>query len=301
MRKFDGLLPIGNGDVVILDTDIGSDCDDCGALAVLVYGCEQCGAKIGAVINDTDNPYGCGTIDAILSYYGYELPIGMTTDRGFMGVDDPVNIKYNKPVAEQFSEKFRKGELKTRTALEVYREVLKKAEDKQVVLITIGFLNTAAEILQAEPALFKEKVRCVVSMAGDFEDVSRPEWNVVKQPMAAKMFYENCPVPVFFNGVEIGNRFKTGFEMLMPKNPVSVAYQIHSGGMRASFDPAAVDFAFCGVGEDWEISDDFAVEIMENGAMKLHKAENANACCVRFASEEAIERIQERLNSIDKR
>ena len=292
---FSSLLPIRPSDTVILDTDICTDCDDCGALAVMIHSCKQSGAQLGAVINDVDNLYGCGAIDAILSYYGVQTSIGMTSDKGFPADSES---RYSRQLSEQFSERFRSGTLDVHPALDVYRQTLQNAADKSVVLITVGFLNTAAEILAAEPALFAQKVRCVVSMAGTFEDLSHKEYNIFNQIPAAQTFYNTCPVPVFFNGFEIGIAIQTGFASLIPENPVSVAYELHNKGHNASFDPAAVDFAFRGIGEDWSISEPLTVHINDDATLHVTPDSNGLHTTVRFTDEPAKERVRQRLDAI---
>ena len=289
------LLPITSADTVILDTDICTDCDDCGALAVLFHYCRKKDIKIGAVINDIDNIYGCGAIDAIASYYGFQVPVGMTTDKGFLA---DAESRYSRQLSEQFSENFRNGTLTVHPALDLYREVLKNAADKSVVIITIGFLNTAAEILAAEPALFAAKVRCVVSMAGNFTDLTHREYNIAMQTPAAQTFYNTCPVPVFFHGFEIGISFQTGFLALNPQNPVSVAYELHNHGHNASFDPAAVDFAFRGICEDWALSEPLSVHINDDATLSFRPDANGSQTYVKFADEGACERVRLLLDEI---
>ena len=293
------LLPIRSTDTVILDTDIATDCDDVGALAVLAHGCARTGAKLGAVVNNTACPHGCGAVDAILNYYGVPAPVGMTEDKDFMNESDPNNIKYTKPVAEQFSKAFREGTLVIHPATDLYRKVLREAADGSVVLITIGFLNTAADILRAEPDLFAAKVRCVVSMAGNFVKPEQREWNIFQNVTAAKFFFETCPVPVIFDGFELGISFETGFYgEEQPENPAYVAYQIHSNGHRASFDPAGVDFAFEGLGEDWAAGEPFRMTVLPDGALTVIPDPEGNRQALKFASPEAMGRIQARLNRL---
>lgn len=291
---FSSLLPIRATDTIILDTDICTDCDDCGAMAVLIQGSKSTGAKLGAVINNVDQMQGCGAIDAILSYYNVEAPIGLTGDRGFYS---NVKSRYTLELAEKFSSAYRNGTLAVQPSLKLYRETLKAADDKSVVLITVGFLNAAAEILAAEPALFEKKVRCVVSMAGNFQDLSYCEYNIVKHVPAAQAFYSACPVPVFFHGWEIGIRMKTGFPVAIPDHPVSFAYELHSNGYNNSFDPAAVDFAFRGVGKDWVLSDPFMVQVQNDGSLALQYGENGLHTFVKFADDSAPDRIRYRLDS----
>ena len=53
---------------IILDTDIGPDCDDAAALAMLNLYADQGLCRILGITHCTSNPYGAGTIDAINLY-----------------------------------------------------------------------------------------------------------------------------------------------------------------------------------------------------------------------------------------
>ena len=56
---------------VILDTDIGSDCDDAGAIAVLHKLADKGEVEIlGIIYSSGKNKYGIGVCDAINTYYG---------------------------------------------------------------------------------------------------------------------------------------------------------------------------------------------------------------------------------------
>ncbi len=63
---------------VILDTDIGSDCDDAGAMAVLHKLADKGEVKIlGVIYSSGKNKFGIGVCDAINTYYGRgDLPLG---------------------------------------------------------------------------------------------------------------------------------------------------------------------------------------------------------------------------------
>jgi hypothetical protein len=63
---------------IIFDTDMGSDCDAAGALAVLNALADAGEVRIlGVVFSSGKNRYGVGTCDAINTYYGRgDLPLG---------------------------------------------------------------------------------------------------------------------------------------------------------------------------------------------------------------------------------
>ena len=61
---------------VIFDTDIGGDCDDAGALAI-IHRAEQRGlVKLLAVTVSTGDPWAPACADAINRYYGHATPVG---------------------------------------------------------------------------------------------------------------------------------------------------------------------------------------------------------------------------------
>jgi len=82
---------------VIFDTDMGSDCDDAGALAVLHALADAGEVRIlGVIFSSGKNRYGVGTCDAINTYYGRgDLPLGQ-----YQGTDvgDPKD-SYTKRIA----------------------------------------------------------------------------------------------------------------------------------------------------------------------------------------------------------
>ena len=100
---------------IILDTDIGPDCDDAGALAVLHGLAKRGEARIVGVMHCTSSPWGAGCIDAINAYYGRpDIPVGsLPEEEGFLREER--YEKYNRFVAQQFSNRFRAaGELHPR-------------------------------------------------------------------------------------------------------------------------------------------------------------------------------------------
>ena len=106
------------------------------------------------------------------------------------------------------------------------------------------------------------------------------------------------PVPVFFDGFEIGVSFQTGFAALDQNNPVSVAYELHNHGHNASYDPAAVDFAFRGVCEDWTLSEPLSVHVNDDATISFQPDANGIQTYLKFADEGARERVRLLLDEI---
>ena len=135
---------------IIVDTDIGADCDDVGALAVLHCLANQYDIPILGIINCTSNVYGCGAIDVVNRYYGKkDIAIGMYEGKGFL--DGPETLIYNKFLSEAYKTDFYPvGEKRAEPATRLYRKLLAQAPEKGIVLVTIGPLNNVANLLKSQ-------------------------------------------------------------------------------------------------------------------------------------------------------
>lgn len=249
---------------VILDTDIGPDCDDVGALALLLSYASDLDFEVAGICNCTSNLYGTATLDAILSYCGHrEIPLGMYSKSGFMDTYE----KYNRYIAEHFSDRLRSGTLQYLPHVPFYRSLLAKAEDGGVILVTIGMFNCLSDLLNSPPdeysnlsgrELVAKKVYALVSMAALFPEGR--EFNVFCDPIAAKTVFEDCPVPIFLSDYVLGRSIVSGFseemEQTQENNPIFKAYQLYTKDnphranyKNPSYDLTAVQFAAEGEGE----------------------------------------------------
>ena len=137
---------------VILDTDMGSDCDDVGALALLHEYANQGRVEIMAVIYSSGAiPYGAGVIDAINRYYGRSsIPIGAN-------YETMVGDKVDKMQAEKLAKDtaaFGHAIQLNSDAVEqaqLLRDVLAKAPDHSIVYITIGHTKGLYDLLVSGP------------------------------------------------------------------------------------------------------------------------------------------------------
>ena len=248
---------------VIFDTDIGPDCDDAGALAVLFEMVKKYEVKILGIANCTSNPYGNGAVRAIAEYYGCEdIKIGQ--HKGYEILKD--NDKYNKPVTKKYC-KYENSAIHAESALDLYKSVLETAEDDSVTVISVGPLTNIAEILNAQPELFNKKVNSIVAMAGKFP--KGKEFNIECDPAAAKTVIEKFKKIIVFSGFEIGEKIKTGFFDEHEGNPVYDCYKNYIGGkeppyMRESWDLTAVHYAFEGEGEYYSLSKSMKITVNDD-------------------------------------
>lgn len=249
---------------VIFDTDIGPDCDDAGAMAVLFEMAKKYEVKVLGIANCTSNPYGNGAIRAISEYYGFDdIKIGQ--HKGYEILKD--SEKYNKPVTKKYC-KYANSAIHVDSAVDLYESVLKKAEDDSVTVISVGPLTNIAQILNTNPDLFNKKVNSIVAMAGKFP--KGVEFNIECDVEAAKTVFEKFRHIIVCSGFEIGEKIKTGFRNEHENNPVYDSYRLYVGGkeppyMRESWDLTAVHYAFEGEGENYSLSKPVSIAFDEYG------------------------------------
>src|SRR5687767_2874399 len=131
---------------IIFDTDMDSDCDDVGALAVLHALADLGEAEILATVTSSKNPWSAPCIDAINTWYGRpDLPIGSPKGKG---TQKPT--KYGEAIAKQFPHDL-KSTADAPDARQVYRDALAKQPDGSVTIVTVGYLTNVADLLR-EPA-----------------------------------------------------------------------------------------------------------------------------------------------------
>ena len=133
---------------VILDTDMGSDCDDVGALAMLNEYANHGKVEILAVIYSSGSiPYGAGIIDAINRYYGNgDIPIGANHDSTFGDtVDKMLAEKLAKDTAAFGNTIIRNSDAVEQTQL--LRNILSGQDDHSVIYITIGHTKALYDLL----------------------------------------------------------------------------------------------------------------------------------------------------------
>lgn len=247
---------------VLLDTDIGPDCDDVGALAVLIHYAQKYHFPISGICNCTSNKAGNALIDIVSRRLGIPTPpMGQWPYPDFM--TQPEYCKYSGAVAEKFSEAYRNGTLPIEDAVPFYRRLLAAAPDGEVMMISIGMFNNLAALLES-PAddispltgmeLVKAKVYAMVSMAAILPEGR--ECNVICDYNAAKTVFDKWPTPIYFSDFKIGFGMKTGYKHVtdpetIQADPLVLSYHMYTRdwpvvGDNDSYDLTAVQFAVFG-------------------------------------------------------
>ena len=198
---------------IILDTDMGADCDDAVALA-LILKAENAGlAELIGVTASTTRRGAVATINAICRYYGKIKPVGVSSRK--IPCDD--QDSYAAACADKFG-----GSDKAEPAVKLMRRLLAGSTEK-VTLIAIGPLVNIADLLRSGAdeysplsgeKLVEEKVDEVYIMGGSFAannaaagaepDSATSEWNILQDVESAKYVVKTLHRPIVFVPHEAG-------------------------------------------------------------------------------------------------
>jgi inosine-uridine nucleoside N-ribohydrolase len=233
---------------LILDTDISSDVDDVGAVALLHGLANQGRVRILATMVSSGDPWSAPCLDALNTWFGRpDIPIGMVKGKAVQH-----ESKYTRTIAEQFSHDSGTG-ADIPEAVELYRRILAAQADQSVTLVTVGYLTNLRNLLQSQADthspldggdLVRRKVKRLVCMGGQYP--SGKEWNFYQDAAAAAYVVEHWPTPVVFSGFEIGKDVLTGagLQEAAQPDPVRRSYELYNGLTdRPSWDQVAVYYA----------------------------------------------------------
>jgi inosine-uridine nucleoside N-ribohydrolase len=203
---------------IILDTDIGPDYDDVGAVAVLYALADKGEAIPLAVMASNKNQFVAPVIDVLNTYFGRpDLPIG--APKGF-GVDIGAWQKWPQMLLEKYPHTITSTS-EVQDAVALYRKILAHQPDHSVTIASIGFLTNLSNLLNSRPDqysdlsgrdLIKRKVSKLVSMAGWFP--KGREYNLFTDSVASANVFNHWPTTVIFSGFEIGKEIKTGLGLV---------------------------------------------------------------------------------------
>jgi inosine-uridine nucleoside N-ribohydrolase len=242
---------------VILDTDMGPDYDDVGAIALLHAMADKKECRILATIASNKHKRVAAVLSVLNTYFNRpNIPIGVV--RG-QAVDIGAVQKWDSLIVARYTHTIKSnGNAIDATAL--YRKLLAAEPDGSVTIVTIGFLTNMANLLNSGPdkystlhgrSLVQKKVKQLVSMAACFDKSLEPfkEFNVMKDSIASKTTFDNWPTPIIFSGFEIGAKIFTGIPIInsdIIHSPVKDVFAVsipldpHDKNGRMSWDETAV-------------------------------------------------------------
>lgn len=275
---------------IVLDTDIGGDCDDMGALAMLQNAQKVGKVKLLAVTISTANPYSAGCADAVNLYYGNEVPIGQT-EIAPPG-EDPSHFEeyYGKHIATLFRNSYvSSGKKKPENAVKLLRKLLavNDADTGKITIVAIGSLTNIAGLLESVAdevspldgrSLIERSISELVVMGGYFPDGDEPklkfgdflpdaECNIKVDVGAAQKVFRSFPAAIVVSHYSIGWKMYTGAVLIEKEraNPVAEAYFVHSHGNRDSWDPVAAYYAINGTDAYIQLSENGRVQVDDQG------------------------------------
>jgi inosine-uridine nucleoside N-ribohydrolase len=234
---------------VILDTDIDSDVDDTGALAMLLNLHKKGIIELLGIITTSDDPYAPVCVSAITTYYGCsEIPVGF-----LMGQHTLTNhSRYTKFIADEFPSKLSSWSM-AEVSTTLYRKLLAQIPDESVIIITIGHLSSLMRLLQSPSdkisridgmELAAKKVTKWICMGGEYPkgkeaNFGRPD------PGSTVYCLNHWDKEIIFCGWEAGSKVITGGSnlksLLKTGHPVYRAYELYNNFEgRSSWDQIAV-------------------------------------------------------------
>lgn len=265
---------------LIIDTDIGNDCDDAAAVA-LACSYAKCGkANILCFTVNTSDEYAADCIDAIGSVYGCFPEVGVYRGDGFPASKN----SYCKKVAERFHTLSGK---RREEAVLLMRKKLSQSPDKSVKAVFIGQLNNLRALLES-PAdeygeegvfLYARKVVETVVMGGMFGESETTfegqpytaEFNIVVSVEDSKKAISSLPVLTVFLDFNLGVDVLTLGKLVKnaETDPVGYAYQLFCGGDRPSWDILTVMYAVEGENGLFEKSPQGTVTVNDLGQTSI--------------------------------
>lgn len=237
---------------LIFDTDLGNDCDDALALA-MIHALQSRGeCKLLAVTITKDHELAAPFADCINTFYGRgDISIGVcrsgvTPEQGkFNGLASTADGKQQRYPHDLTSGK------QAPDAVAVIRKALVESEDGSVAICQVGFSTNLANLLES-PAddisplsgidLVKQKVRLLSVMAAAFKKIPdrktgelKPyrEYNVFKDIPSARRLFSKWPTPIIWSGFEIGLNLTYPHESIerdfnyVEHHPVAEAYELY--------------------------------------------------------------------------
>lgn len=248
--------------ILIFDTDMDTDCDDAGALALAMLFHRQGHIRLGAVICDVLSPWPAAYSRVALNAYGLEnIPVGLNchcrNSTAYAAYIEQLRAKnfpfYNELIARRHG--LTPGKIPGLVeAIALYRRVLADSPDQGAVICAVGLLTLLPALLASAPCeysplpgreLVKRKVRELVTMANAPFSEGGEVFNWRMDAANAASALANWPTPITVTWC--GGDILTSPPAQPPANPIHEAYRIWQRGKqdlrRSSWDLIATLWA----------------------------------------------------------
>lgn len=302
---------------LIIDTDMGPDVDDVGALAVAHYYADRGEAEILAVIVSNqggDAGWAVPAADAVNTYYN-RPDIPLATNRGPATAFGGDSSQFTLNIGSN-GKRFLHDQLEPDTAEDAilaYRRILAAQPDDSVNLLVIGWMSNIANLMnsaanfngdgieQTGKQLLQQKLKSLIVMGGQYP--SGLEFNFkFDGPSAAKVVNE-LDVPMVFSGYELGTLVQSGDSLVNTPvdNPVREAYRLYGKGEpynRASWDLSVVVYAVEGLSDYFSHSDTGRNQLASDGSNLWRAGDAKGDTYLKLKDSGAVDRLRNRLNEI---
>ena len=280
-----GATPNVESKRILFDTDMDTDCDDAGALAMLHVMADRGEVTIVATLVSSQFEFAVPCVEAINRYYGRpELPIGSPKGLGPRG-EGP--SRYNAQIASEFPGRYTTTAAAP-NAVTVARRSLVNQPDHSVCVVTVGNLTNLRDLL-ASPSddlsplsgkeLVAQKVKSWVCMGGRYPSHRDPHvyGNFKPDPESTVIAVRDWPTEIVFSG--LGEEIATGTRLrqLPETNPVRRIYELYLGrrATRPSWDQVALLYAVRPTLACWKLRAEGHNHIFPNGTNEWREQPNA--------------------------
>lgn len=245
---------------LILDTDLGPDYDDVGAMALMHALADSGMVNVLGVMSSNHDKLVLPCVEVLNVYFNRpDIPLGAPKSTGGASLTTWHKDKWTEHLSENYPHKLQKTSDAT-DAVTLYRKLLSEQPDTSVVICTIGFFTNLKDLLLSQPDKYSslggvdlvgKKVKRLVSMAGSFPNGR--EFNVFCDTPASRVVADQWPTEIVFSGFEIGDKIFTGKTLIaqdIQNSPVKDSYAMcmKEGDFdgRMSWDQTAVLVAIKG-------------------------------------------------------
>lgn len=221
---------------LILDTDLGPDYDDVGAMAVMHALADSGYVDILATVSSNKSELTVPCIEIINTFFNRpDIPLGVAKSESAVALECPHERKWTEILPQNYTHKITKSS-DAPDAVKVYRSVLCTQPDSSVTICTIGAFSNLKELLLSKGdeissetgiELVSRKVIRLVSMAGMFPEGR--EYNIYCDASSSSFVVEHWPTEIVFCGFEIGYNIITGrsvSQMPIENNPIKDVFAL---------------------------------------------------------------------------